>query len=119
MVFLVVRIVCGAKELKKWFGCCVADNATFMDVYSDFAAGVLDRSSPLPEEFNTVASKVYVGKSPNESGVQIQPDLAVADVVHTLGVYVQFHVKKLETDSVDDTIIIDSDDEGPNASTFL
>ena len=60
MVFTVLRIVSGAKTLKPWFGCTVSDTATFLDVFSEFSSGNLDKGRPLPDEYNTVVTCVSV-----------------------------------------------------------
>ena len=92
MVFLVLRVVSGAKTLKPWFGCALSDTSTFLDVHAEFSSGNLDKGRPVPEEFNTAVPRVSVQKSPSELAVDVQPNLPVGDVVSTLDIFVDFRV---------------------------
>lgn len=96
MVFVVLQIICGPKILKKWFGCQVAETSSFVDVYSEFSSGNLDKGLPLDHEFNTVCTKVTVSQKNTDSGVEVQPALKICDVISFLGIFIQFHVSSHE-----------------------
>ena len=124
MVFVVLRIVSGAKILKNWFGCSVPDTASFLDVFAEFSSGNLDKGKPLPEEFSTTVARVSVGKSNAAVGIDIQPNLLIGDVICSLGIYVQFYVSTVCTDGDVFSTIINENDEmscrvnSGNASAF-
>ena len=124
MVFVVLRIVSGAKILKNWFGRSVPDTASFLDVFAEFSSGNLDKGKPLPEEFSTTIACVSVGKSNAAVGIDIQPNLLIGDVISSLGIYVNFFVSTVCTDGdVFSTIINDNDEmscrvNSGNASAF-
>ena len=78
MVFTVSQIVCGPKVLKKWYGCQIPDISTFVDAFSEFASGNIDKGLPLDPEFNTVCTKISVSRNSSDTGVEVQPHLAIS-----------------------------------------
>ena len=96
MVFTVLQIVCGPKVLKEWYGCQIPDKSTLVDAFSEFASGNIDKGLPLDPEFNTVCTKITISRKSGETGVEVQPHLAIGEVTNALGIFVQFHVRSHE-----------------------
>ena len=95
MVFAVLRICSGAKTLKNCFGCSVPDTSTFLDVYCEFSSGNLEKGKQIPDEYNTVVAHVSVQKSTTAPGVDVQPTLAIVDVITSLGIYVEYWISSM------------------------
>lgn len=98
MSFVVLQIRHGPKILKPWFGSVVAECSTVADIFSTFSAGKLDSSPPLAEEFHSCQVDAAVGKTKCDF-VNVSPLTPVRDVVGLLGPYIEFSVKR--TDSED------------------
>ncbi|CAL4081080.1 unnamed protein product [Meganyctiphanes norvegica] len=96
MFLVTLQIVCGAKVLKKWYGCQIADTLTFVDTFSEFSSGNIDKGLPLDPEFNTVCTKITVSRKNTDSGVEVQPELHIGDVINALGIFIQFYVRSHE-----------------------
>ena len=61
--FVVLQIRSVAKVLKKWYGTSIPCKSNFIDIYSQFASGCLDKGFKIPEEYNTVTRNVKVGRA--------------------------------------------------------
>lgn len=93
MVFVIVQIRSAAIVLKPWYGCTVPDGVSIADVYASFSSGQLDKSLPIPEEYQASAIiDVKVGKSRNDIMISVSLDCPVAEVVRSLGQYMDFSV---------------------------
>ena len=53
MPFVVLQIRAGAKLLKRWYGCVVAETTSVADVFGDFSSGALDGGNAIPDEYRT------------------------------------------------------------------
>ena len=118
MVFTVSQIVCGPKVLKKWYGCQIPDISTFVDAFSEFASGNIDKGLPLDPEFNTVCTKISVSRNSSDTGVEVQPHLAISDVTNALGIFIQFYVRSHE-DSKPQNLLGSTSKDQTNAFSVL
>ena len=72
-------------------------NRYFIDIYSKFASGNLDKGFKIPEEYNTVTAKVKVGRAANGLFIDVQVQTCIEDAVKTRGPYIEFVVDKIES----------------------
>ena len=94
MVIIVTQIHAGSKAIKKWYGCSMPDNETFLNLYSLVANGTVDKTDiSIPNKYNTVKCHVHIGKSVTDKFIQVQPDLEIGEVVRSLGIYVEYVVQ--------------------------
>ena len=94
-MFVICQIRAQSRVLKKWYGCSVAEQETFIDLYNQYASGQLDNSEAIPAEFATTRVAFSVGHNKCEM-VMVSPDVAVGDAVSTLGRFVDFSVEEQE-----------------------
>ncbi len=91
MVFVILQIRSGTTVLKAWYGCTVPDGASIADVYAGFSSGQLDKSLPIPEEYQASAIDVKVGKCRTDQ-IAVSLDSSITEVVSSLGQYMDFAV---------------------------
>ena len=53
MVLVLAQIRSRAKILKPWLGIQVSNSKTIQELYNDFAAGALDSTSEIPNDYNS------------------------------------------------------------------
>ena len=85
MVLVVLHIRDRAKILKPWYAFGVPETATLTDGYVEFSSGLLDSSSPLPEEYRTTSVKATIGRSSSNLDTNISCSVKVGDAVSCLG----------------------------------
>ena len=94
MVLVVLRIREGAKVLKPWYACAIPETATLTEVYLEFSSGLLDNSSPLPQEYRTTSVEATIGRSSSNVDTNISCSIKVGDAVSLLGNYIEYVVSK-------------------------
>ena len=111
VVFVVTQIRSGIKILKKWFGCSVSDQCTFLDMYGSMADGSLDGTNiSISSDYNTAVCYIRVGRSASGDFIDLQPDLVIGEVTKSLGIYVEFVVEKTkESEPLSTTPSLQSD----------
>ncbi len=55
---MIVQIRSGTTVLKAWYGRTVPNGASIADVYAGFSSGQLDKSLPIPEEYQQLMSRL-------------------------------------------------------------
>ena len=71
--------------------------SNFIDIYSEFASGNLDKGFKIPEEYNTVTTNVKVGRAANGLFIDVQAQTCIVDAIKTLGPYIEFVVDKIKS----------------------
>lgn len=79
-ILFTVQIRANARILKQWYGCRVADETKLLDLYDDFASGMLDGGNQISDEFRTAVVECNVGVGTEGKKIAVQCDLTISEV---------------------------------------
>ena len=96
MVLVLAQIRSRAKILKPWLGIQVSNSKTIQELYNDFAAGALDSTSEIPNDYNSAQVSPSMGKSKTDDKVPVDSTTTLGEATSIVGHYIDFNVEKLD-----------------------